>query len=75
MGNSQYNVTYLNYTNTFFLVSVEKGAPSVFYSDIFKGLLTRGMLKLKVHSPPPKKLRTRLQTVLAEDQCILTAKQ
>ena len=40
MGNSQYNVTYLNYTKTFFLVSVEKGAPSVFYSDIFKGLLT-----------------------------------
>ena len=31
MGNSQYNITYLNQTKTFFFFSQEKSAPSVLY--------------------------------------------
>ena len=31
MGNSQYNITYLNQTKTFFFFLQEKSAPSVLY--------------------------------------------
>ena len=41
MGNSHYNITYLNQTKTFFFFSLQKSPPSVLYIDIyFKGLLT-----------------------------------
>ena len=35
MGNSEYNITYLNYTKTCLFFSLEKGAPSVLYRDIY----------------------------------------
>ena len=35
MGNTQYNITCLNYTNRCFFFSVEKGAPSVLYRDTY----------------------------------------
>ena len=35
MGNTQYNITYLNYTKRRFFFSVEKGAPSILYRDIY----------------------------------------
>ena len=35
MGNTQYNITCLNYTKRRFFFSVVKGAPSVLYRDIY----------------------------------------
>ena len=35
MGNTQYNITYLNYTKRCFFFTVEKSAPSVLYKDIY----------------------------------------
>ena len=41
LGNSHYNITYLNQTKKFFFFSLQKSPPSVLYIDIyFKGLLT-----------------------------------
>ena len=55
MGNSQYNITYLNHTQKI-LFSLEKGTPSVLYRDI-KGLVcirkiqvTRGIFHGICHS-------------------------
>ena len=64
MGNSQYNITYLNQTKTFSFFSLEKSAPSVLYIDIYI-LRAADIRSAQARSappplPPPKKLRTRL---------------
>ena len=59
MGNSQYNILYLNYTKGCFLFLVEKrGAPSVLFRDIyFKDCSHEVRSSLKCTSPPPRHSR------------------
>ena len=63
MGNSQYNITYLNQTKTFSFFSLEKSAPSVLYIDIYilrAADIRSAQARSAPPPPPPKKLRTRL---------------
>ena len=52
MGNSQYNITYLNQTKTFSFFSLEKSAPSVLYIDIYI-LRAADIRSAQARSAPP----------------------